>query len=93
MGVDLLEVFNDRFLKGGMPLSCQRAVVTLLPKKGDLTEIKNWRLVSILCSDYILLSKTVANRLTQIIGQMIHLDQSYCVPTRSIFDNISLEIL
>jgi len=51
MGVDLLEVFNDRFLKGGMPLSCQRAVVTLLPKKGDLTEIKNWRLVSILCSD------------------------------------------
>ncbi len=33
IGVDLLEVFNDSLLKGGLPLSCRRAVVTLLPKK------------------------------------------------------------
>jgi len=65
-------------------------LVTLLPKKRDLTEIKNWRPVSLLCSDYKLLSKTLANRLTKVIGQVIHLDQSYCIPNRSIFDNISL---
>ncbi len=33
IGVDLLEVLNDSLLKGGLPLSCRRAVVTLLPKK------------------------------------------------------------
>ncbi len=38
--------------KGVLPLSCQRAVLTLLPKKGDLTLLKNWRPVAILCSDY-----------------------------------------
>ncbi|KAL0159537.1 hypothetical protein M9458_043262, partial [Cirrhinus mrigala] len=65
IGGDLLEVFNDSLLKGGLPLSCRRAVITLLPKKGDLTEIKNWRPVSLLCSDYKLLSKTLANRLTK----------------------------
>lgn len=89
IGVDLLEVFNDSLLKGRLPLSCRRAVVTLLPKKGDLTEIKNWRPVSLLCSDYKLLSKTLAVRLAKVMGQVIHPDQSYCVPNRSIFDNIS----
>lgn len=90
LGVDLLEVFNNSLLKGGLPLSCRRAVVTLLPKKGDLSEIKNWRPVSLLCSDYKLLSKTLAKRMTKVMGQVIHSDQSYCIPGRSIFDNISL---
>ncbi len=41
-------------------------------------------------SDNKLLSKTLANRLTKVIGQVIHSDQSYCVPSRYIFGNISL---
>lgn len=32
-------------------------------QKGDLLKVKNWRPVSLLCSDYILLSKVLANRL------------------------------
>ncbi len=79
---------NLTLLKGGLPLSCRRAVVTLLPKKGDLTEIKNWRPVSLLCSDYKLLSKTLAIRLAKVMGEVIHPDKSYCVPSRHIFDNI-----
>lgn len=71
-------------------MSCLRAILTLLPKKGDLTEIKNWRPVSLLCSDYKILSKVLANRLSKIMNEVIHPDQTYCVPKRSIFDNISL---
>jgi len=39
----LLEDLNCRLLldKGLLPLSCRRAVLTLLPKKGHLMEIKN----------------------------------------------------
>ncbi len=33
LGEDLLEVLNDSFVKGLLPLSCRRAVLTLLPKK------------------------------------------------------------
>jgi len=55
---DLLE--NESLAEGQMPVSYRRAVLTLLPKKGDLTEIKCWRPVSLLCSDYKLLSKSLA---------------------------------
>lgn len=67
VGEDLLEVFNDSFTNGHLPLSCRRAVLTLLPKKGDLTEIKCWRPVSVLCSDYKILSKALANRLSGVL--------------------------
>ena len=60
LGQDLLEVVNDSIVTGGLPLSCRRAVITLLPKKGDLQELKNWRPVSLLCTDYKILSKALA---------------------------------
>ncbi len=57
---DLLEVLNESLAEGQLPVSYRRAVLTLLPKKGDLTEIKCWQPVSLLCSDYKLLSKSLA---------------------------------
>ena len=54
---DFLDVLNESLTSGSLPLSCRRAVVTLLPKKGNLQEIKNWRPVSLLCTDYKVLSK------------------------------------
>ncbi len=87
---DLLEVLNESLAEGRLPLSCRRAVLTLLPKKGDLTDIKCWRPVSLLCSDYKLLSKALTNRLAGVMSCVIHPDQTYCVPGRSIFDNVSL---
>uniref|UniRef100_A0A8C1S2L1 Reverse transcriptase domain-containing protein n=1 Tax=Cyprinus carpio TaxID=7962 RepID=A0A8C1S2L1_CYPCA len=90
LGDDLLEVLNDSLTRGSLPTSCRRAVITLLPKKGNLRNIKNWRPVSLLCSDMKILSKALAVRLRDVIGGVIHIDQTYCVPNRSIFDNIHL---
>ncbi len=42
IGTDLYEDLQEVFHVGLLPKSCQRAVLTLLPKKGDLTLIKNW---------------------------------------------------
>ena len=69
-------------------MSCRRAVITLLPKKGDLQQLKNWRPVSLLCTDYKLLSKALATRLGKVMAEVIHVDQSYCVPGRLITDNV-----
>ncbi|KAK3512822.1 hypothetical protein QTP70_026051 [Hemibagrus guttatus] len=42
IGQDVLDVLRDRIRRGELPFSCRRAVLTLLPKKGDLTHLKNW---------------------------------------------------
>ncbi|XP_071401611.1 NLR family CARD domain-containing protein 3-like [Centroberyx affinis] len=56
IGEDLLSILRDSLTKGRLPLSCRRAVLTLLPKKGDLQQIKTWRPVFLLCTDYEILS-------------------------------------
>ncbi|KAK3515642.1 hypothetical protein QTP70_026407, partial [Hemibagrus guttatus] len=75
IGQDVLDVLRDSIRRGELPLSCRRAVLTLLPKKGDLTHLKNWRPVSLLCTDCKLLSKALASRLTKVMEQLIHQDQ------------------
>ena len=57
LGEDLMEVFQGCLDSGTLPLSCTRAVLTLLPKKGDLGLLQNWRPVSLLCTDYNILAK------------------------------------
>ena len=83
-----MDVFNESIENLPLSLSCRRAVTTLL--KGDLQDINNWHPVSLLCSDYKILSKALANQLKHMIDEVIHLDHTYCVLDRSILDNISL---
>ena len=40
--------------------------------------------------DYKLLSRVLSNRLKKVMDQLIHRSQTYCVPGRSIVDNVSL---
>lgn len=90
IGADFYEVLQKVFRIGLMPKSCQRAVLTLHSKKGDLTLIKNWRPVAVLCSEYKLILKCLANRLIKILHKIIHKDQSYCIKDRCITDNLHL---
>ena len=65
-------------------------MITLIPKKGDLLDIANWRPVSLLNTDYKIYARLLASRLKQCIHSVVHESQTYCVPGRSIFDNINL---
>lgn len=89
---DLLEVFKSSYRKKELPTSCRRAVLSLLPKKGDLGLLKNWRPVSILCTDYKILAKCLSNRLKLYLEQIVNGYQTYCIPDRTIMDNIFLVI-
>lgn len=80
VGEDLLQVLNESLNTGLVPISSRRAVITFFPKKGDLLEIRNWCPVSLLCSNYKLLSKVLATRLSKVIDQIVHPDQTYCIP-------------
>lgn len=52
------------------------AVITLFPKKGDLQDLRNWRLVSLLCGDYKVPSKVLALRLGEVMAEIIHVDKT-----------------
>ena len=59
-------------------------------QKGDLCELKNWRPVALLCADYTIFAKVLANRLKSHLDSIVHKDQTYCVPGCSITDNLFL---
>ncbi len=90
VGDDLFDVLNDSLSRGLLPLSCRRAVSPSSLRKVTLGNIKNWGL----CLFYVLISRfyprLFAIRLREAIGWIVHVDQTYCVPDRSIFDNIHL---
>ncbi|CAM5166357.1 unnamed protein product [Eretmochelys imbricata] len=49
---DLVTVWAESLQSRVLPLSCRRAVLALLPKKGDLRDLQNWCPVSLLSTDY-----------------------------------------
>ena len=87
LGKDLMEVFQRCLDSGTLPLSCTRVVLTLLPKKGDLGLLQNWRPISLLCTDYKILAKYLSN---ECLDMVVHASQTYCVPERTIMDNLFL---
>ncbi|CAM2119740.1 unnamed protein product [Caretta caretta] len=90
LGPDLATVWAESLQGGVLPLSCRRAVLALLPKKGDLHNLRNWRPVSLLSTDYKIVAKAISLRLGSVMVDVIHPDQTYTVPGRSIFDNLFL---
>ena len=87
---DILEVYNFSIQNNRLPLSSRRAIITLLPKTGDLGALTNWRPVSLLCSDYKIFTKILVNRMQPFMHYMVHIDQTYSVINRSIHYNLHL---
>ena len=55
----------------------KRGVIRLIPKKDkDLTNIKNWRPITLLNVDYKILAHVLANRLHRNLPKIISIDQS-----------------
>ena len=59
-------------------------------KKKDPTEISNYRPITLLNTDYKLLTKVLAIQLMNHVKRLIHPDQAGFIPDRSIFDHIRL---
>ena len=77
-------------LSTNFSLSQQRRVITLLFKKGDRTKLQNWRPITLLSTDYKILTKALSNRLKQVLPYIIHTDQTACIPGQTINDNLRL---
>ena len=86
---ELHELFS-KILENGHPCTSQStALITLIPKSGDLHDIKNWRPISLSCTDYKILAKILANRFKKILPTIISEEQTGGVPNKNIFENLS----
>ncbi|CAM2096297.1 unnamed protein product [Caretta caretta] len=90
LGPDLVTVWAESLQRGVLPLSCRRAVLALLPKNGDLRDLRNWCPILPLSTDYKIVAKAISLWLGSALADMIHPDQTYTVLDRSIFDNLFL---
>ena len=73
---------NDNLAKGSLSYSQRTGLITLLYKKNDRLDTKNWRPISLLCTDYKILAKFLTNRLKVVLHSIISESQSCGVPSR-----------
>jgi hypothetical protein len=64
---DFVLMVNSCLDKGELTLSLRRAVITLLFKKEDPENLKNWRPISLLNADYKLIAKVISQRLRVVM--------------------------
>ena len=69
--------------------SARDGVITLIPKKNrNLLELKSWRPICLLCSDFKIIAKVIANRLKSVLNEIIEPEQNAFVQGRNISNNI-----
>ena len=89
---DLQDIFNNvLFEQKTTPKTWNQAIISLIPKQTEkLNSLKYWRPISLLCTDYKILTKILANRLKQILPKIISQEQNCSIPQRTIFNNLFL---
>jgi hypothetical protein len=87
----LTAVFNDIQKYGVEPhTEFTKGWMCPMYKKKDRTAIENYRPITLLNTDYKLLTKGLALQLIDAIKLMVHKDQAGFIPRRSIFNHIRL---
>ncbi|PIK45393.1 pol-like protein [Apostichopus japonicus] len=88
IGADLLELYNESLVRGSLSPSQRVAVVTLLHKKGDRRKPANKRPISLLNTDYKILSKAMSMRMSKALPDISNDHQTGAVKVRGIHHNL-----
>ena len=88
LGPILLKLASLVYKTGTLPETMTQSIITLVPKKGDLSVLQNWRPISLLNVDFKIISKALATKLSTVMGHIISPDQTCCIPGRDISDNV-----
>lgn len=87
----LLELFNDIGNdRAPPPASHRQALTTLIFKKGGREEMKNYRPISLIQTDYKIFTKALTNRINPVARGVIHPWQTGFIPKRHGLDNALL---
>ncbi len=80
--VPILKSMYDKTLENGsLPPTLTQATISLILKKGkNPLDCSSYRPISLLCCDYKILIKSLANRLNDVIPTLINQDQTGFIP-------------
>lgn len=91
IGDTLLEMINNFIINKHKPASFNIGHVTLILKEGgDPTETGSWRPITLLNTDYKIVTTLLSKRLTKLLPYIITPYQASSVPGRSIFATLTL---
>ena len=91
LGGLLVDVFNEVFEKGCLSTSQKQGVITLIEKDGkDPLYAKNYRPITLLNTDYKIISKVMAKRIKDVLNDIISADQVGYINGRHIGEAIRL---
>jgi hypothetical protein len=68
--IPLFNYAKECFTKKRLTQNFRSASIKLIPKKGDFTQLKNWRPISLLSNMYKIISRAVNNRLNKIVNRV-----------------------
>jgi len=72
-------------LNGQLSISQRRGVITLIPKEEcSLLDLSNWRPITLLNVDYMILAKVIAERIESSLPKLINSDQTGFIKGRHI---------
>ena len=87
----LYDSFAYTFSNGSLSDDQRRGIINIIPNDGkDLRFLRNWRPVSLLNTDYKILTKTLSNRLQKVLPKLIHTDQVGYIKGRYIGQNVRI---
>jgi Reverse transcriptase (RNA-dependent DNA polymerase) len=78
----LYDVSKSGLENNNLPDTFMTADIKLIPKKGDLTQIKNWRLISLLSNLYKIVSRAINIRLKKIAPRILSRAQKGFCPNK-----------
>ena len=84
----VINSLNEGYVKGELSQLQKQGVLSLLFKKGDPENLENWSPISLLNTDYKILTRTLAIRLQKVLPKIINLDQQGYLKNRNIAFNI-----
>ncbi|GJU18554.1 hypothetical protein Tco_1146520 [Tanacetum coccineum] len=90
VGGDITYVVRDFFSKGKLLKELNHTIISLIPKVTTPTRINDYRPISCCNVLYKCISKIIANRVKEGLGDIVSINQSAFVPGRRISDNILL---
>ena len=82
----MLAVFSEFYEYGSFVRSLNAAFLSLIPKKVNAVEVKDFRPISLVGSVYKILVKVLANRLSVVLATVISPSQNAFIQGRQITD-------
>ncbi|MCO5554775.1 hypothetical protein L7F22_008309 [Adiantum nelumboides] len=71
-----------------MPPSMSSGIISLIPKGGDASTLRQWRPITLMSSVYKIFARMITARLRPFLPDLIHSSQTRFVQDRSILDNV-----